>query len=55
MPWAPRMKLTMAMTRNRGMKPLLNTGSFTPRNMGSLVRPTMVALVCGKALYDGLL
>jgi hypothetical protein len=54
MPWTPIMKPTMAMMRNRGMKHILNIGSFPHRNMGSLVAIVVVALVCGKTLYDGL-
>jgi hypothetical protein len=48
------MKPTMAMTGNKGTKSILNTGSFTSRNRGSPIRPTMVALVCVKVLYDDL-
>jgi hypothetical protein len=54
MPWAARMRPSMAMKGNKGTKPISNTGSFPPRNMGSLVGPAVTALVGGKGLYHGL-
>jgi hypothetical protein len=56
MPWAARMRASMAMKGSRGTKPI-----FPPTNMGSPVGPAMAALVSGKGslvsgegLYHGL-
>jgi hypothetical protein len=54
MPWAARVRPSMAMKGSRGTKPISNTVSFPPRNMGSLVGPAVTALVGGKWLYHGL-
>jgi hypothetical protein len=54
MPWTARMRPSMAMKRSRGTKPILNTGSFPPGNMGSPVGPAAAALVGGDGLYHGL-
>jgi hypothetical protein len=55
MPWTARMRPSMAIKGSRGTKPILNTGSFPPRNMGSPVGPAVAALVGGEGLYHGLL
>jgi hypothetical protein len=54
MPWTARMRPSMAMKGSRSTKPILNTGSFPPRNMGSPVGPAVAALVGGEGLYHGL-
>jgi hypothetical protein len=54
MPWTARMRPSMAMKGSRGTKPILNTGSFPPRNMGSPVGLAVAALVGGEGLDRGL-
>ncbi len=44
----------VTVSEGHGYPLVLNTGSFSPRNMGSLVRPAVTALVGGKGLYHGL-
>jgi len=44
----------MAMKGSGGTKPILNTGSFPARNMGSPVGLAVAALVGGEGLDRGL-